>query len=158
MYVPYFFWISGPQLHFFQGFLPWYWDSGCLPEMSHPLSSLPSPVVSFLGCFPRSPYHPGITDIWVFSVTLACRFPEDSKLSVLFGSELHLSFLSPRFPTFLMCSICSFIFVTSHLFLLSLLTSLHLHMCVLSHVWLFVTPRIIAHQVHLSMEFSRQEY
>ena len=30
--------------------------------------------------------------------------------------------------------------------------------CVLSHVWLYVTPCIVAHQVPLSMEFSRQEY
>ena len=30
--------------------------------------------------------------------------------------------------------------------------------CVLSHVWLFGTPWIVAHQVSLSMEFSRQEY
>ena len=28
----------------------------------------------------------------------------------------------------------------------------------LSYVWLFVTPRTIAHQAPLSMEFSRQEY
>ena len=31
-------------------------------------------------------------------------------------------------------------------------------MCVLSHVWLFVTPWTVAHQAPLSMEFSRQEY
>ena len=30
--------------------------------------------------------------------------------------------------------------------------------CVLSHVWLFVTPWTIAHLAPLSMEFSRQEY
>ena len=30
--------------------------------------------------------------------------------------------------------------------------------CVLSHVRLFATPWTIAHQVPLSMEFSRQEY
>ena len=30
--------------------------------------------------------------------------------------------------------------------------------CVLSHVCLFAIPWIIAHQVPLSMEFSRQEY
>ena len=30
--------------------------------------------------------------------------------------------------------------------------------CVLSHVWLFEISRIVAHQVPLSMEFSRQEY
>ena len=30
--------------------------------------------------------------------------------------------------------------------------------CVLSQVWLFVTPWTIAHLAHLSMEFSRQEY
>ena len=28
----------------------------------------------------------------------------------------------------------------------------------LSHVWLFVTPWIVAHQAPLSMGFSRQEY
>ena len=27
-----------------------------------------------------------------------------------------------------------------------------------SSVWLFVTPRTVAHQAPLSMEFSRQEY
>ena len=32
------------------------------------------------------------------------------------------------------------------------------HMCVLSHVQLFVTPWTAAHQAPLSMEFSRQEY
>ena len=30
--------------------------------------------------------------------------------------------------------------------------------CVLSHVWLFVTAETIAHQASLSMEFTRQEY
>ena len=30
--------------------------------------------------------------------------------------------------------------------------------CVLRHVWLFATPWTVAHQVALSMEFSRQEY
>ena len=30
--------------------------------------------------------------------------------------------------------------------------------CVLSHVWLFVAPWIVAHQAPLSMEFPRQEY
>ena len=30
--------------------------------------------------------------------------------------------------------------------------------CVLSHVWLFVTPWTVAHQALLSMKFSRQEY
>ena len=30
--------------------------------------------------------------------------------------------------------------------------------CVLSHAWLFETPRTVAHQVSLSFEFSRQEY
>ena len=29
--------------------------------------------------------------------------------------------------------------------------------CVLSHVWLFVTPRTVAHQALLSMGFPRQE-
>ena len=32
------------------------------------------------------------------------------------------------------------------------------HMCMLSCVRLFVTPRSVAHQVPLSMEFSRQEH
>ena len=32
------------------------------------------------------------------------------------------------------------------------------HACVLSHVWLFATLWLIAHQAPLSMEFSRQEY
>ena len=31
-------------------------------------------------------------------------------------------------------------------------------LCCFSHVWLLVTPRTIAHQAPLSMEFSRQEY
>ena len=33
-------------------------------------------------------------------------------------------------------------------------------MCVfvLSHVWFFVAPWMVAHQAPLSMEFSRQEY
>ena len=38
---------------------------------------------------------------------------------------------------------------------------LYIHLCVcqlFSHVQLFVTPRTVAHQVLLSMEFSRQEY
>ena len=30
--------------------------------------------------------------------------------------------------------------------------------CVLSHVWLFVTPWTVAHQAPLSVEFSGQEY
>ena len=30
--------------------------------------------------------------------------------------------------------------------------------CVLSYIWLFVTPRTLACQVSLSIEFSRQEY
>ena len=30
--------------------------------------------------------------------------------------------------------------------------------CVLSHVWLFATPWTVAHQVPLSMKFSRKEY
>ena len=30
--------------------------------------------------------------------------------------------------------------------------------CVLSHVWLFATPWTIAHQVPLSIKFSRKEY
>ena len=30
--------------------------------------------------------------------------------------------------------------------------------CTLSHVLFFVTPRTVAHQAHLSMEFFRQEY
>ena len=36
--------------------------------------------------------------------------------------------------------------------------SLYVHVCVLSRVRLYVTPWTIAHQVPLSMEFSRQEY
>ena len=32
------------------------------------------------------------------------------------------------------------------------------YVCVLSSVWLFVTPWTIAHQAPPSMEFSRQEY
>ena len=32
------------------------------------------------------------------------------------------------------------------------------HVCVLSHVPLFVTPWTVAHQAPLSMGFSRQEY
>ena len=32
------------------------------------------------------------------------------------------------------------------------------YMCVLCHVWLIATPWTVAHQVPLSMEFSRQEY
>ena len=32
------------------------------------------------------------------------------------------------------------------------------HVCMLSHVWLFATPWAIAHQAPLSLEFSRQEY
>ena len=31
-------------------------------------------------------------------------------------------------------------------------------LCMLSHVWLFVTPWTVAHQAPLSMEFFRQEY
>ena len=31
-------------------------------------------------------------------------------------------------------------------------------LCMLSHVWLFITPWTGAHQAYLSMEFSRQEY
>ena len=36
----------------------------------------------------------------------------------------------------------------------------HAHACVgmFSHVWLFATPWIVAHEAPLSMEFSRQEY
>ena len=30
--------------------------------------------------------------------------------------------------------------------------------CMLSHVWLFATPRTVAHKAPLFMEFSRQEY
>ena len=33
-----------------------------------------------------------------------------------------------------------------------------IHVCFLSHVWPFVTPRTVAHQASLSMGFSRQEY
>ena len=36
--------------------------------------------------------------------------------------------------------------------------TLCMHTCVLSHVPLFVTPRTVACQASLSMEFSRQEY
>ena len=46
-------------------------------------------------------------------------------------------------------------------FLSGSLTSLVLHVCVLScfsHVRPFVTPWTVAHQVLLSMGFSRQEY
>ena len=32
------------------------------------------------------------------------------------------------------------------------------HLCVLSCVWLFVTPYTVVHQAPLSLEFSRQEY
>ena len=32
------------------------------------------------------------------------------------------------------------------------------YLCVSSRVWLFVTPRTVAHQTPLSMECSRQEY
>ena len=35
---------------------------------------------------------------------------------------------------------------------------MHAYACVLSHVQLFATPWTVAHQVHLSMEYSRQEY
>ena len=43
------------------------------------------------------------------------------------------------------------LFLEMYIFFLS-------HMCMLSCVRLFVTPRSVAHQVPLSMEFSRQEY
>ena len=33
-----------------------------------------------------------------------------------------------------------------------------MYVCVLGHVWLFVTPLTVACQAPLSMEFSRQEY
>ena len=33
-----------------------------------------------------------------------------------------------------------------------------MHACILSCVWLFVTPWTVAHQAPLSIEFSRQEY
>ena len=33
-----------------------------------------------------------------------------------------------------------------------------MHVCTLSHVWLFETPLTIAHQALLSVKFSRQEY
>ena len=36
-------------------------------------------------------------------------------------------------------------------------TCLHVHVCVLSHVWRFATPRTVAHKAPLSMEFCRQE-
>ena len=36
-----------------------------------------------------------------------------------------------------------------------LIASYHMHACVLSHIWLFATPWVIA---HLSMEVPRQEY
>ena len=32
------------------------------------------------------------------------------------------------------------------------------HMCVVSRVWLFLTPWTVAHQIPLSMGFPRQEY
>ena len=32
------------------------------------------------------------------------------------------------------------------------------HLCTLGGIWLFATPRTVAHQAPLSMEFSRQEY
>ena len=35
---------------------------------------------------------------------------------------------------------------------------IYMHMCMLSHVWLYVTPWTVAHQSPLSMEFSRQEF
>ena len=38
-------------------------------------------------------------------------------------------------------------------------TALYVYVCLsLNHVWLFVTLSAVAHQVPLSMEFSRQEY
>ena len=44
------------------------------------------------------------------------------------------------------------------LFLLVVFLSFHTRTCMLSHVWLFATPWTVAHQVPLSMGFSRQEY
>ena len=38
------------------------------------------------------------------------------------------------------------------------LSVFHSHACVFSHVRLFVTPWIVAHQAPLSMRFPRQEY
>ena len=34
---------------------------------------------------------------------------------------------------------------------------IYIYMCLLSHVWLFVTPWTVGHQVPLCMEFSREE-
>ena len=34
----------------------------------------------------------------------------------------------------------------------------YIHAQSLTHVWFFVTPWILAHQVPLSLEFSMQEY
>ena len=39
-----------------------------------------------------------------------------------------------------------------------LIASCHMHACVVSHIWLSATPWAVAHQAHLSMEVSRQEY
>ena len=35
---------------------------------------------------------------------------------------------------------------------------MHECVCMLSHIWLFVTPLTVAHKAPLSMVFSRQEY
>ena len=39
-----------------------------------------------------------------------------------------------------------------------IVSSSDMHACMLSHVWLFVTPWTVTHQAPLSLEFSRQEY
>ena len=61
------------------------------------------------------------------------------------------------------CTSCSQLFkmAGARWLLLGYRTMARLHACSLSrfsHIWLFVTPWIIAHQAPLSMGFSRQEY
>ena len=45
-----------------------------------------------------------------------------------------------------------------YIYMLFMSMFISMHVCVLSHLWLFVTPWTVAHQAPPSMGFSRQEY
>ena len=71
------------------------------------------------------------------------------SIFVLSGSKLY-------FSSDELCSFCRF--YLPELRGLTEVAYVYALCCVLSHVWLSVTPWTVAHQASLSVEFSRQEY
>ena len=118
------------------------WSPSHLPPHTIPLGHPHAPALSIL-------YHASNLDWWFISHMIIhmfqCHSPKSSYPRPLPQS--------PKDCSIHLCLFCCLAYrVIITIFLLLLLLSRF------SHVWLFVTPEMTAHQAPPSMVFARQEY